>query len=117
MHVRHRRSGSEVGIAPSGRAGELRRKGPASLSAHSDAGLGHNPEMPHCSPRLHLTAPSATPEEAAAVVAALERFMRATAAAPAAEPAEGLDGWRRAAMLEGVEREAQGDLSDPWINT
>lgn len=48
------------------------------------------------------------------MVAALERFMRATAPAPvaAAEPA---DPWRRVAILEGVEREAQGDLSDPWL--
>lgn len=65
-------------------------------------------------PRLKLIAPSASPEEAAALVAALERFMRATAptAAPAREPA---DPWRRAAILEGVEREAQGDLGDPWL--
>ncbi|HEX3434037.1 MAG TPA: hypothetical protein VHT25_08255 [Solirubrobacteraceae bacterium] len=66
--------------------------------------------------RLQLIAPSASPEEAAAVVAALERFIRATAPpAPAASPAG--DPWRRAALLEGVEREAQGDLPDPWINT
>jgi hypothetical protein len=58
--------------------------------------------------------PAASPEEAAAVVAALERFMRATApaAAPAVEPS---DPWRRVAILEGVEREAQGDLGDPWL--
>ncbi len=58
-----------------------------------------------------------SPQEAAAVVAALERFMRATAPAPApvAEPA---DRWRRAAILEGVERGGtQGDAPDPWINT
>jgi hypothetical protein len=70
--------------------------------------------MPARTPRLKLIAPSASPEEAAAVVAALERFMRATApaAAPAAEPS---DPWRRVAILEGVEREAQGDLGDPWL--
>jgi hypothetical protein len=72
--------------------------------------------MPDPRPRLKLIAPSATPEEAAAVVAALEQFLRATA--PALAPAqEHSDPWRRAAMLEGVEREAQGDVSDPWINT
>jgi hypothetical protein len=69
------------------------------------------------SPRVELIAASASAEEAAAVVAALVRFMRATAPAPATEAADGLDGWRRAAMLEGVERDAQGDVSDPWINT
>jgi hypothetical protein len=70
---------------------------------------------------LRLIAPSAasaSPEEAAAVVAALERFMRATAPGPTAgRPDEGADGWRRAAMLEGVERESQGDPPEPWINT
>jgi hypothetical protein len=66
--------------------------------------------------RLQLIAPSASPEEAAAVVAALERFIRATAP-PASSPAQDQDPWRRAALLEGVEREAQGDLPDPWINT
>jgi hypothetical protein len=67
-------------------------------------------------PRLKLIAPSASAEEAAAVVAALEQFIRATAPC-APPPAQGQDPWRRAALLEGVEREGQGDLPDPWINT
>jgi hypothetical protein len=67
-------------------------------------------------PQLELIAPSASPEEAAAIVAALERFMRATAAA-SASAAETPDRWRRAAMLEGVEREPDGEICDPWINT
>jgi hypothetical protein len=66
-------------------------------------------------PRIELTAPSASPEDAAAIVAALERFMRATATVAA--PPQGLDPWRRAAVLEGVERELTADVSDPWINT
>lgn len=57
-----------------------------------------------------------SPEEAAAVVAALERFMRATAPPPAA-PRQHSDPWQRAAILEGVERGPRGDISDPWINT
>jgi hypothetical protein len=65
---------------------------------------------------LKLIAPSASPEEAAAVVAALERFMRATSS-PAAPVAQPPDGWQRAAILEGIEREAQGDLRDPWIGS
>jgi hypothetical protein len=59
--------------------------------------------------------PSPTAEEAAAIVAAIERFMRATA--PLAWPAEAADPWRRAAILEGVERDRRDDASDPWINT
>lgn len=65
---------------------------------------------------MQLVAPSASPEEAAAVVAALERFVRDTAARPA-PPGKADDPWRRAALLEGVERESGGDLPDPWINT
>ena len=62
--------------------------------------------------KQHPGGPS--PEEAAAIVAAIERFMRATAPGPP-PPANGLDPWLRAAILEGVEREAQGELRDPWI--
>jgi hypothetical protein len=59
--------------------------------------------------------PAPTAEEAAAIVAAIERFMRATA--PRARPPEVQDPWQRAAILEGVERELGGDTLDPWINT
>jgi hypothetical protein len=65
---------------------------------------------------LQLIPPSASPEEAAAIVAALERFLRETALAgmPAVQAP---DAWRRAAMLEGLRGEAQGYPADPWINT
>jgi hypothetical protein len=65
--------------------------------------------------QLELIAPSASREEAAAIVAALERFMRATSP-PSAPPAESQDPWLRAAILEGVAREDDGDGPDPWIN-
>jgi hypothetical protein len=66
---------------------------------------------------LELIAPSASPAEAAAIIAALERFMRDTAPAVAApSPASG-DPWLRAAMLEGVARDDPGEIFDPWINT
>ena len=65
---------------------------------------------------MKLIAPSASPEEAAAIVAALERFMRATTRSVIAV-ADGLQEWQDAAILEGVEREPQGDVPDPWINT
>jgi len=70
-------------------------------------------------PKLDLIAPSASPAEAAAIVAALERFMRDTAP-PMAAPTEGIDPWLRAAMLEGVSRDIGSrppDEPDPWINT
>lgn len=67
-------------------------------------------------PKLELIAPSASPAEAAAIVAALERFMRDTA--PRLAPSmESTDPWTRAAMLEGVAREGRSDEPDPWINT
>jgi hypothetical protein len=49
-------------------------------------------------------------------VAALERFMRATAPSPS-PAAEAPDPWRRAAIREGISREPHGDAPDPWINT
>ncbi len=67
--------------------------------------------MPNRRPKLEIVAPGATPEEAAAVVAALERFMRETAPtpAPAAPPR---NPWQRTALLEGVDRDVTGPT--PW---
>jgi hypothetical protein len=67
--------------------------------------------------RLALLDPSATPEEAAAIVAALERFMRATAPARGPEGPAEPPGWRLTGLLEGVEQGLEGDLRHPWINT
>jgi hypothetical protein len=57
-------------------------------------------------PRLELRGSAATPEEAAAVIAAVERFLRDTTPppAPAGTPPSP---WIRAALREGVNR-------DPW---
>jgi hypothetical protein len=72
--------------------------------------------MPNRRSRLELVAPDASPEQAAAIVAALERFMRATAPAPA-PAAKRVDEWRGAAILEGVERDHRDHDTNPWINT
>jgi hypothetical protein len=62
-------------------------------------------------PRLEIVAPSASPDEAAAVVAALERFMRDFAPPPATrEPRQ--NPWLRAALLEQTGREP--DTPSPW---
>jgi hypothetical protein len=61
-------------------------------------------------PKLRVVAPSASPEEAAAIVAALERFMRDTAPTPA-PVAAGPPAWARAALLEGA---GASDELTPW---
>jgi hypothetical protein len=62
-------------------------------------------------PKLSIVAPNASPEEAAAVVAALERFMRETA--PRTVPPEpARNPWVEAALREGVAREPQWPA--PW---
>ena len=66
--------------------------------------------------QLELIAPSASPEETAAIVTALERFLRATAPA-AASIGEDPGPWLRAAILEGVARDEESDMPNPWINT
>jgi hypothetical protein len=55
-------------------------------------------------PRLELHGSSASPEEAAAVIAAIEQFLRDTTPPPA-PPSEVENAWLRASRLEAVERE------------
>ena len=62
-------------------------------------------------PQLRIVAPAASDEEAAAVVAALERFMRDTAPPPA-PVAPARDPWQRAALLEATGREPAEP--SPW---
>ncbi|HEX8160047.1 MAG TPA: hypothetical protein VF526_21920 [Solirubrobacteraceae bacterium] len=68
--------------------------------------------MPNRRPQLRIVAPAASPEEAAAVVAALERFMRDTAPVIAPAPADATSGWARAALLEGTGHGPQE--RSPW---
>ena len=60
-------------------------------------------------PSLEIVSPSANPQEAAAIAAALEQFLRDTAPTPPTEqPA--ISPWGRAALLEGVGLEGP----TPW---
>jgi len=61
-------------------------------------------------PRLELHGSSASPEEAAAVIAAIEQFLRDTAPPPA-PPQQPENPWVRASRLEAVEREPG---LEPW---
>ena len=67
--------------------------------------------MPNRRPQLEIVAPNASPQEAAAVVAALEQFMRDLAPPPVA-PRPRRDPWQRTALLEGVTRDS--DALTPW---
>jgi hypothetical protein len=62
-------------------------------------------------PRLELRGGAASPEEAAAVMAAIEQFLRDTAPPPAPRGAPP-NPWLRAARLEAVGREPDGP--SPW---
>ena len=71
--------------------------------------MGRNGKQSPARPRIEVRQP-ASPEEAAAIAAAIEQFMRDTAPPPAqAEPT--LDGWLRAGLLEGTKR---GPGESPW---
>jgi hypothetical protein len=61
-------------------------------------------------PRIEMLGP-AEPQEAAAVIAAVEQFIADTAPSPAA-PASRVNPWQRAALLEGV-RSKEG-FASPW---
>ena len=65
----------------------------------------HKPQRP----RIELGTVSASPEEAAAIAAALERFLWETAPAPKAAP---VSRWQRAALREGVS--ARSQLGGGW---
>jgi len=60
--------------------------------------------------RLELRGSSASPEEAAAVMAAVEQFLRDTVPPPA-PPEPEPPAWLRTARLEAVERDP---LREPW---
>jgi hypothetical protein len=62
-------------------------------------------------PRIELREGAASPEEAAAIAAAIEQFLRDTAPAPAAAPAGRMDPWLRAGLLEATGRSPE---SAPW---
>ena len=60
---------------------------------------------------LTIVAPNASPEQAAAVVAAVQQFIRDTAPALASTP-PARNPWQQAALLEGVDRAPRAPL--PW---
>jgi hypothetical protein len=71
--------------------------------------VGRNGRQNPSRPRIEVRQP-ASPEEAAAIAAAIEQFIRDTAPAPAEREPQ-LSPWLRAGLLEGTKR-APGDA--PW---
>ena len=71
--------------------------------------MGRNGKHNPARPRIEVRQP-ASPEEAAAIAAAIEQFMRDTAPVPAQRGPE-LSPWLRAGLLEGTKR-APSDA--PW---
>jgi hypothetical protein len=61
-------------------------------------------------PRIEVISPAASPQEAAAIAAAIERFVAETAPAP--QPAHPVSAWQRAALEEGVS--ARQALGSAW---
>jgi hypothetical protein len=72
--------------------------------------MGRNGKQSPARPRIEVRHP-ASPEEAAAIAAAIEQFMRDTAPPPAAAgPA--ISPWLRAGLFEGTKGAAAGP--SPW---
>lgn len=70
-------------------------------------------------PRIEIQQSAASPEEAAAIAAAIEHFLRETAPAPATDTGPAISPWLEAGLLEGTGREPSqgapwGKLGDPF---
>jgi hypothetical protein len=72
--------------------------------------MSRNGKQSPARPRIELRQP-ASPEEAAAIAAAIEQFMRDTAPPPAAA-GPSISPWLRAGLFEGAKRAAAGP--SPW---
>ena len=72
------------------------------LPAHVSRNGKHQPARP----RIEVRQGSASPEEAAAIAAAIEQFLRDTAPPPQA--GQGISPWVRAGLLEGTGHDPRG---------
>ncbi len=73
--------------------------------------MNRNGKQRPARPRLELRQGGASPEEAAAIAAAIEQFLRDTAPAPAAGGPR-TSPWLRAGLFEGTRRDPSGP--SPW---
>ena len=73
--------------------------------------MGRNGSQRPARPRIEIGRTAASPEEAAAIAAAIEQFLKDSAPSPA--PAErAVSPWLRAALLENAGLDPTGP--DPW---
>jgi hypothetical protein len=70
--------------------------------------MSRNGKQSPARPRIELRQADASPEEAAAIAAAIEQFLRDTAPPPASEP-RGMNPWLRTGLFEN----AGVDCADP----
>jgi hypothetical protein len=73
--------------------------------------VSRNGQQRPARPRIELSRGAASPEEAAAITAAIEQFLRDTAPPPAAAGAR-LSPWLRAGLFEATRRDPAGP--SPW---
>jgi hypothetical protein len=73
--------------------------------------VGRNGKQRPARPRIEVRQ-SASPEEAAAIAAAIEQFMRDTAPPPAAPGGPAMSPWLRAGLYAGTGRDPAGP--SPW---
>lgn len=73
--------------------------------------MSRNGKQSPARPRIKVRQASASPEEAAAIAAAIEQFLRDTAPPPAASGPQ-MSPWLRAGLLEGTGRDPAG--RSPW---
>jgi hypothetical protein len=72
------------------------------------------------SPKIEIKQSAASPEEAAAIAAAIEQFIRETTPAPSSDTGPTMSPWLEAGLLEGAGREPSagapwGKLGDPLL--
>jgi hypothetical protein len=76
--------------------------------------VSRNGQQRPARPRIELSGGSASPEEAAAIAAAIEQFLRDTAPPPEPQGRQ-VGPWLRAGLLEGAKRGHAGRSA--WGNT
>jgi hypothetical protein len=76
--------------------------------------VSRNGQQRPARPRIELGRTAASPEEAAAIAAAIEQFLRDTAPAPAGGE-RSMSPWLRAGLLEATGRAP--DARRPWVST